>query len=387
MLLLDQKTGPDGSRSASSADSGIHAGDPLAASLHAQLGERPPEEVLQIVKPESGLRCIIAIDSTARGAALGGCRLLPYGSDQEALRDALRLARAMSMKNALADLPFGGGQAVICRPAGDFDRSELFSAFGRTVASVGGCYVATADAGTTALDMLAVQRQTTYVSAMPRHRAGEHSSMTAFGVFIAIEEGLQRMRRRLRGATVAVQGLGAAGMDLCERLQDSGARLLVADVDPARAREAAARFDARIVEPDRILAEPCDVLAPCALGDVLDAASVATVRAAIVCGTAANQLADPQAGDALHARGVLYLPDYLVNVGGTISVARAYLGQVSAAEVVREVALIGQRVNELLERSGSSAPVRAADDWAREKLATAIGHDPAFAGAGVPASR
>ena len=166
MLLLDQKTGPDGSRSAASADSGIRAGDPLAASLHAQLGERPPEEVLQIVKPESGLRCIIAIDSTARGAALGGCRLLPYGSDQDALLDALRLARAMSMKNALADLPFGGGQAVICRPPGDFNRSELFAAFGRTVASVGDCHVATADAGTTVLDMLAVQRQTTYASAM-----------------------------------------------------------------------------------------------------------------------------------------------------------------------------------------------------------------------------
>lgn len=358
----------------------IHACDPFAAEL-------PPEEVLQIVKPESGLRCIIAIDSTARGAALGGCRLLPYGSDQEALLDALRLARAMSMKNALADLPFGGGQAVIRRPAGDFDRSELFSAFGRTVASIGGCHVATADAGTTALDMLVVQRQTAYASAMPCHRAGDPAAKTAFGVFIAIEEGLQRVKRQLRGATIAVQGLGAAGMSLCERLQDSGARLAVADVDPARAREAAARFDARIVEPGRILAEPCDVLAPCALGDVLDAESVATIRAAIVCGTAANQLADAQAGDALHARGVLYLPDYLVNVGGTISVARARLGQGSAADVVREVARIGQRVNELLERSGSCAPARVADDWAREKLATAVERDPARSGTGVLASR
>ena len=361
----------------------IHAGDRQAASLHTQLDEWPPEEVLQIVKPESGLRCIIAIDSTARGVALGGCRLLPYGSDQDALLDALRLARAMSMKNALADLPFGGGQAVICRPAGDFDRSELFSAFGRTVASIGGGYVATADAGTTALDMLAIQRQTTSACAMPRHRARDHASMTAFGVSVAIEEGLQRVKRRLRGATIAVQGLAAAGMRLCERLQDSGARL----VDPARAREAAARFDARIVEPGRILAEPCDVLAPCALGDVLDAESVATIRAAIVCGTAANQLADTEAGDALHALGVLYLPDYLVNAGGTISVARAWLEQGSAADVVHEVALIGQRVNELLERSGSRATVRAANDWAREKLATAAGRDSAFSRAGVPAGR
>jgi leucine dehydrogenase len=235
----------------------IHACDRLAAPLHAQFGELPPEEVLQIVKPDSGLRCVIVIDSTARGAALGGCRLLPYGTDQEALLDALRLARAMSMKNALAALPFGGGQAVICRPAGDFDRSELFSAFGRTVASIGGCYVAAADAGTTALDMLAIQRLTTYACATPRHRAEDHASKMAFGVFIAIEEGLQRVKRRLRGATIAVQGLAAAGMHLCERLQDSGARLVVADVDPARAREAAARFDARIVEPGRILAEPC----------------------------------------------------------------------------------------------------------------------------------
>ena len=374
---------PDGSRLDSRPDPGVDAGDHLAAAPHAQLGELPPEEVLQIAKPESGLRCIIAIDSTARGAALGGCRLLPYGSDREALLDALRLARAMSMKNALADLPFGGGQAVLCRPAGRFDRSELFSAFGRALASVGGGHVATADAGTTARDMRAVQRQTTSAGAAPRHRAGDHSSQTAFGVFIAIEEGLQRVKRRLRGATIAVQGLGAAGMSLCERLRDSGARLVVADVDRARALEAAARFDARIVEPGRILAEPCDVLAPCALGDVLDADSVANIRAAIVCGTAANQLADAQAGDALHALGVLYLPDYLVNVGGAISAARACLEQGSAADVVQEVALIGQRVNELLERSGSRAPVRAADDWAREKLATAVGRD----GAGAPARR
>jgi leucine dehydrogenase len=376
-----------GSRLGSRPDAGFRAGDRLAASLHAQLGELPPEEVLQIVKPESGLRCIIAIDSTARGAALGGCRLLPYGTDQEALLDALRLARAMSMKNALADLPFGGGHAVICRPPGDFDRSELFAAFGRTVASVGDCHVATADAGTTVLDMLVVQRQTTFASAMARHRAANHSSKTAFGVFIAIEEGLQRLKRRLRGATVAVQGLGSTGMSLCERLHDSGARLVVADVDPARALEAAARFDARIVEPGRILAEPCDVLAPCALGDVFDADTIATVRAAIVCGTAANQLADPTAGDGLHALGVLYLPDYLVNVGGAIGAARACLEQGSEAEVVREVALIGRRVNELLERSGSRAPVRAADDWAREKLATGVRCDPVISGASAAASR
>jgi len=387
MLLLDQKPGPHGSRVDSCPDSGIHAGSRLPASPHAQLDELPPEELLQIVKPESGLRCIIAIDSTARGAALGGCRLLPYGTDQEALLDALRLSRAMSMKNALADLPFGGGQAVICRPAGDFDRSELFSAFGRSVASIGGCYVATADAGTTVLDMLAVQRQTTYVSATPRHGVGDHASKTAFGVFIAIEEGLQCVKRRLRGATIAVQGLGAAGMSLCERLQDAGARLIVADLDPARTLEAAARFDARIVEASRILAEPCDVLAPCALGEVLKADSVANIRAAIVCGTAANQLADAVAGDALHALGVLYLPDYLVNAGGTISVARAWLEQGSAADVVHEVALIGQRVNELLERSGSRAPVRTANDWAREKLTRAIGRDSAPFRAGVPTGR
>jgi leucine dehydrogenase len=364
-------------REDSRPDSGIQAADRLAASPPAQSGEPPPEEVLLIVKPESGLRCIIAIDSTARGAALGGCRLLSYGTDREALLDALRLARAMSMKNALAGLPFGGGQAVIRRPAGDFDRSELFSAFGCAVASAGGRYVATADAGATTEDMLVVQRRTTYASAMPRHRAGDHASKTAFGVFIAIEEGLQHVKRRLRGATIAVQGLGAAGMSLCERLQDSGARLVVADLDPARAREAAARFDARIVGPDRILAEPCDVLAPCALGDVLGADSVADIRAAIVCGTAANQLADPETGDALHALGMLYLPDYLVNAGGTISAARAWLRHGSEADVVQEVALIGQRVNELLERSGSRAPVRAANDWAREKLAAAAARDPA----------
>jgi leucine dehydrogenase len=219
--------------------------------------------------------------------------------------------------------------------------------------------------------MLHVQAHTPYVSGIhrPGTFGGDPSPKTAYGVYLAIEVGLRRhLRRSLAGSTVAVQGLGSVGMNLAERLHEAGARLVVSDPHEARVREAEGRFNARAVGVEDILDEPCDVLAPCALGAVLNAQSVTRVRAAIVCGAANNQLATPDDGDALHARGVLYLPDYLVNAGGIVSVAREYLRQGDEAEVMQEVGRIGARVAELFERAGAAAPSRVADDWACEKL-------------------
>ena len=332
------------------------------------------EQILLSRDAASGLDCIIAIHSTQRGPAFGGCRLWAYGSRSEALHDAIRLSEGMSLKNALAGLPFGGGKAVIVRPREAYDRERLMAAFGSAVERAGGSYITAEDVGTTTDDMRLIVRRTKYVSGIPRTHSfgGDPSPKTAFGVFVALEQALRsHLRRPLAGATIAVQGLGAVGMQLCERLHDGGARLVVADIDSARAEQARARFDARIVDDRSILQEPCDVLAPCALGAALDRRTVPTIRAAIVCGAANNQLATPDDGDALHDRKVLYLPDYLVNAGGIISVAREYLGQGEESAVMQEVARIGLRVNQLLERAHHRAPGRVADEWAREMLQAA----------------
>ena len=351
---------------------------PTGARLFALPASRPPEQIQFTNDARSGMRCVIVIDSTARGPAFGGCRFAAYADDQSALKDALRLARGMSMKNALANLPFGGGKAVILRPRAPHDRRELFAAYGHAVASAGGRYITAEDVGSTAADMLVVQRETAFVSGIPRDGAfgGDPSPSTALGVFIAIEETLQRRQHTVRDSTIAIQGLGAVGMALAERLHDAGARLVVADIDAARTAEAAARLDATVVDADRILFEPCDVLAPCALGAVLDAESIPRLRAAIVCGAANNQLAEAQDGDLLHARGVLYLPDFVVNAGGVISVAREYLGVRDRSDVAREIALIGQRVHDLLDRCGHSSPARTADAWALDRLNEAAAGGP-----------
>lgn len=331
----------------------------------------PHEQILVSADAPSGLRCIVAIHSTARGPGFGGCRMWDYASDQAALADALRLSQGMSLKNALANLPFGGAKAVIFKPAAPFDRDRLFSAFGDAVNAAAGRYITAEDVGSTVQDMRVVMQKTAFVSGIARAAGfgGDPSPMTALGVFVAIREGLSlHLRRPLRGATIAVQGLGAVGMNLCERLHDAGARLVVADLNEEREAAARSRFDARIAGLGDILTEPCDVLAPCALGAVLNGDVVPALRAAIVCGAANNQLAGPADGDALQARGILYLPDYLVNAGGIVSVAREYLRQGNAQSVIAEVEEIGPRVRELMERAGKHAPGRVADAWAREKM-------------------
>jgi leucine dehydrogenase len=331
------------------------------------------ENVLVTFDAVSGLKTIIAIHSTARGPAFGGCRLWHYADDHAALQDALRLSQGMSLKNALADLPFGGGKAVIVKPLEPFNRRVLFCAFGDAVQAAGGRYITAEDVGSSTDDMRLVRSRTLHVSGIPRDGAfgGDPSPKTAWGVFLAIQQALQQhLKRQVSGSTVALQGLGAVGMALAEYLADAGAKLVVADVDPARMAQAVTRLGARTVGVDEILAVPCDVLAPCALGAVLNPASVPLIRAAIICGAANNQLAATTDGDAIAARGVLYLPDFLVNAGGIVSVAREYLGHGDEATVMHEVSRIAGRVAELLERSahGSLSPQRVAEAWAREKL-------------------
>jgi leucine dehydrogenase len=339
------------------------------------LPEQPAHErVLLATDPATGLKAILAVHSTARGPAFGGCRLWHYESDTAALNDALRLSQGMSLKNALADLPFGGGKAVILKPSGNFDRPALFAAFGRAVESLGGTYITAEDVGTTTADMRGLQAVTPYVSGIPREGAfgGDPSPKTAWGVFVSIQAGARLVlgHSSLEGVRVALQGLGAVGWHLAEFLNAAGARLVVADVDAAKVERAVAQFGALPAHVNEILAAEVDVLAPCALGASLNEQTVPGVRARLIAGAANNQLATAADGDALQARGICYLPDYLVNAGGIISVAREYRGEGEESAVMAEVSRIAERVEELLQRvqTADSTPARVADDWARSKL-------------------
>ncbi|MDB5999774.1 MAG: amino acid dehydrogenase [Rhizobacter sp.] len=347
---------------------------PTTPSLFGLPGDIGHERVLLGTDPQTGLKAIIAIHSTARGPSFGGCRYWTYASEAMAVDDALRLSRGMSYKNALADLPYGGGKSVILAQPGTVERAPLFEAFARMVESLRGAYIAAEDVGTTTDDMRVMQTFTPYASGVPRGDGfgGNPSPKTAYGVFVAIEAGVQRVlgRKGLDGVTVAVQGLGSVGWDLCVRLAAAGAKLIVADINPAKTSQACDTFGAMRVTPENILACEADVLAPCALGRALDARSVGNVRARLVAGAANNQLGTLEDGDRLHARGVFYLPDYLVNAGGIVSCVREYEGTGTEAGVMEEVGRIGDRTNELIDRVlvTGEAPARVADAWAHEKL-------------------
>ncbi len=338
------------------------------------LQAQPPEEIVRLDDPESGLRGVIVLHSTKLGPAAGGCRLWRYESPQEASLDALRLAEGMSYKNALAGLPLGGGKAVICEPNGEFDRAAWFRAFGRAVAALGGRYVTAEDVGTSVKDMQHIAQTTRYVSGLPARPGapgGDPSPWTALGVLRAMETAVnRRLGSDLRDVTVAVQGLGHVGFALCELLHEAGARLVVAEPRSIVAAKAAVLFGAQIMKSSMLLEANVDVFAPCALGGVLDRQAVQRLRAKVVCGAANNQLASPEQGAELAGRGILYAPDYLVNAGGIINVAAEYLdwSKEEARDRVEQIATRLTEVLDLAERNGM-APNEAADMLARSIIA------------------
>jgi leucine dehydrogenase len=322
----------------------------------------------------TGLRAIIAIHSTVLGPAAGGCRMWPYASTTEAAADVLRLSRGMSYKNAMAGLPFGGGKAVIIGDARTAKTPELFAAFGRMVDSLRGRYVTAEDVGTTTADMAHVERVTRYVSGLgraPGEAGGDPAPMTALGVFLGIRAAVKfRLGRAdLAGLTVAVQGAGGVGYHLCGMLAAAGARLKVADLLPQALERVCDEFKAAPVPAVQVLEEQADVLAPCALGAILDARSTRKLRVKVVAGAANNQLATPEDGEALRGAGILYAPDYVINAGGIISVAREYYGG-TEAQVIEDIQGIPARLTEIFERARREgrAPNEVADRMARERL-------------------
>lgn len=322
----------------------------------------------------TGLKAIIALHSTRLGPAAGGCRMWPYATTTEAAADALRLSRGMSYKNAMAGLPFGGGKAVIIADARTAKTPELFAAFGRMVDSLRGRYVTAEDVGTTVADMAHVARVTRYVSGLgrsPGGAGGDPAPKTALGVFLGMQAAVRfRLGRAdFAGLKVAVQGAGGVGYHLCGLLSAAGAHLAVADVQPQAVERVCDEFKATPVAPVHVLEEEADVLAPCALGAILTTRSIARLRVAVVAGAANNQLALGEDGEALRAAGILYAPDYVINAGGIISVAREYYGG-TEAQVFEDLQGIPARLTEIFERARREGRTtnEIADQMARERL-------------------
>ncbi len=303
------------------------------------------EQVVFVSEPASGLRAIIAIHSTTLGPSVGGCRILPYANDQTALTDVLRLSRGMTMKNAMAGLPLGGGKCVIIAGPACQKSPALLRAMGRAIDRLSGRYITAEDVGTKAADMVEIRKGTRHVMGLPVSAggSGDPSPSTALGCFEGIKAAVRYQfgRQSLAGMRVGVQGLGNVGHNLARLLSEAGARLTVSDVRRASVEEAVAAFGAEAVAPDAIYDADMDVFAPCALGAVINDETLPRLKAGIIAGAANNQLAIPAHGRALQQRGILYAPDYVINAGGIIQVG-AEITKETREAVERRVRAIGE---------------------------------------------
>jgi leucine dehydrogenase len=308
--------------------------------------------------PETGLRAIIAVHNTSRGPALGGCRMFPYANDEEALRDVLRLSRGMTYKSALANLNLGGGKSVIIGDPRRHKSEALLEAMGRFLDRLGGLYVAAEDSGTSVADLKVMARRTAHVAGIAERPGfdgklcnGDPSPATAYGTFVGLRAAVRhKLGRDLEGLKVAIQGIGNVGYRLARHLKDAGARLWVYDIHQDQMDRAVAELGATPASAEEILYLPVDVLAPCAMGAVLDDRSIKRLQVPIVAGAANNQLARASHDSALWRRGILYAPDFAINAGGIIDIAYERSGPDPAA-VRRHLETIAQTLEEIFTRS------------------------------------
>ena len=329
------------------------------------------EQVVFCHDAASGLKAIIAIHDTTRGPSLGGCRMWPYASEDEALTDALRLARGMTYKSALADLPYGGGKAVIIGDSHTMKSEALFLAMGRFVDTLGGRYVIAEDVGISVEDVEVIARATSHVAGTRAAGAGDPSPATAYGVLMGIRAAVAHKlgRNTLNGVHVAVQGLGHVGYHLCHGLAEAGARLTVSDIDADAVTRACTEFSAKAVAPKAIYDVAADVFAPCALGAVIDDQTIPRLRARVIAGSANNQLAEPHHGIELARRGILYAPDYVINAGGVVFISHEG-PSFNETEAFAHVARIRDTLGEIFTRAEQQGipTSEAADHLAQDRL-------------------
>jgi len=323
------------------------------------------ERVIRFRNDSNGLRGFLALHDMTTGPACGGIRLWLYASEEAALRDALRLSRAMTYKAVTAELPSGGGKAVVMLHAG-LRRREAFESLGEIVDSLRGKFLTGPDVGVTEDDLAAAASKSRYVIHETTPGVGDLSHYTALGVWHGLRACLEFAG--MSKARVAVQGVGSVGIALARILREQGMELAVADIKPARAEEAAGELGAEVIAPEEILSAPCDVLAPCALGEVVTAETAEKIQARIVCGSANNILADDEAGDALAQRGILFAPDYLVNAGALIR--GVDYGVHKRPDSFASIARIYDRMRNVLQlaRGRGLSTARVADELAEGEL-------------------
>ena len=313
------------------------------------------EKVLFVNNEKAGLKAIIAVHNTNLGPAIGGCRLFPYASYDDALFDVLRLSRGMSHKNAVAGLPHGGGKGVII--ADPSQKTEaMFEAFAEAVNNLGGDYITAEDVNTTCADALVMLRKTKYLCGLPQN-SGDPSPFTARGVWQGIKATAKVVlgADSLDGLTIAVQGLGKVGYDLCRLLHNSGAKLIVANRSNQEiAARAAEEFGATIVSTDEIYSQKCDIFSPNAMGAIINPTTIPMLNCKAVAGGSNNQILDDESGLALKARGIYYAPDFVINGGGVINAAAEVDGPYNKEAVLKKVDNIYNSIEHILTESKST---------------------------------
>jgi leucine dehydrogenase len=329
-----------------------------------------------VTDPDSGLRAVIAVHSTYLGPGAGGTRLWHYADEDLAITDALRLSRGMSYKNAMAGLPLGGGKAVIL--ANDSARTKtpaMLAAFGKAVAGLCGRYVTAEDVGMSVADMVAISKETDYVAGLPVAEGavgGDPGPHTSYGVYLGIKAAVKRAlgKDSLAGLHIALQGAGSVAGGVARRAAAEGARISVADVDQAKAEALASETGGSVVAPEQIMTLEADVFSPNALGAILSEDSIAALNVPIVAGGANNQLAHRDDGDRIHARGILYAPDYVINAGGIINVSTEYLKDGDQAAVKARIETIPVKLEQIWAESAATGrnPARVAGDMARRLI-------------------
>jgi len=331
-----------------------------------RLAQHDHEQVIVMQNRETGLRGFVAIHDTTLGPAFGGVRILPYASETAALEDALRLSRAMTYKASLAGLPCGGGKTTLVEHPG-LRRAAAFELLGAMVESLGGRYFCARDVGILDADLEAMARTTRFVGRDPAPGLGDVSEHTAIGVWHSMRACLEAAGIGGK-ARVAIQGVGSVGGWLARILAREGFSLAVADAREERAAAVARETGARVMAAEEILFAEAEVLAPCALGGVLHAETIARLRCRVVCGCANNMLATPEDGEAMAARGILYAPDYLANAGGLIRGADFFV--LGVEDSGPSLARIYERTHEVIARAKAEgiSTARAADRLAEARL-------------------
>ena len=339
--------------------------------VHQEMRSFGHEQVTHFVDEETGLEAIAAIHDTTLGPALGGTRLLPYDSHEAALRDVMRLSRAMTFKAAASDLDLGGGKAVIVADP-SAKTPEMMRAYGRAIDRLGGHYITSVDVNTGVPDMDLLAEETDHVVGTSTG-LGDPSPITARGVFAGLRAAVESVYGSpdLTDLTVTVQGVGKVGRGLTELLVDHGAQVTVSDMDTDAVTSVADEYGLETVAPENVYSTDCDVFAPCAVGGVINDDTIPQLECDIVAGAANNILEERRHATVLREQGILYAPDYVLNAGGLITVAAEHRGD--SREDAREDAIaIGDRIRLLIDRAeeAGTTVLEAADEYARERIET-----------------